>query len=890
MMTQRTGRRQLRLEWLEDRTTPATFNWLGGQANDSWFAPANWDVGGGAIPGLLDTAVLGPGTSGPVLQNLVGVPTGVTVQNLILDTGYAGVVDLAGQTLLATQGLTMRDGTLSNGTLLVDNLANQTNVEWVDGTIRDLTLEIGVLGGQPTSFIWNGGQARNSSIELSADVQTWVRDAANSSNDIFLQNTQLTNRGILYQSHSMRFESGAANAATVANYGTWDLTGGVSLRRVINLPIVDLTFENYGLFRQSTTSSCSVVLDFNNHLGGAVRVEASNSHGLFLQAKGTQDGSFFVATGSNIGFDRLSGVGGIPVGASATHTLSSTATLTGPGTYWVSYGTRLVVQNNAALTVNNLVLYSLTDNQQDTSSLEVNGQLDVQNMEWFGGTIKGSGQLTLATGGTMNIDKLIDKWLEINTFLVYGTIHWKDWDLTMKTGSNVVIEAGGQFLLECNNSIKIDAPGNSPTPEIFVRPGGFLDNVPPFMPKTIDAKIKNLGGTIGFRRGVGRLGASFEHLAGLTVLEDATLAISGDFLQEGGTVQVDDTSTLTVDGAADVIGGTLELVGGTVSAPELDLGAAATLTGYGTLAADVRTAGTVQVLGNSGVVLAVTGDFTQSGGSVTGCSGPLQVAGTLTVAGGQLTSWWWLNGITAASYTQTGGSVSAYSALAVAGPVTVSGGSLSLTTWSGAGLSAGSYTQSGGSALVQGGVGLAIAGDFRVEGGTAILRDTSGSIGGQLVAAGGTAQLAGGTVTVSGGVQVLAGGLLEIGSGSYQSGRLIGNLSNQGVVRLGAPGSGYGDWYTLTGNYTQGSGGRLVMDVEYYGAADQLAVSGTATLDGVFELQLGNPYRPGYLHWLPVLPVGSRSGTFASLVLPGGASWTPLYDGNDMIGLGLWVV
>lgn len=375
----------------------------------------------------------------------------------------------------------------------------------------------------------------------------------------------------------------------------------------------------------------------------------------------------------------------------------------------------------------------------------------------------------------------------------------------------------------------------------------------------------------------------------LLVTTNGAVEMSNDYYQLGGLARIAAGGTLVAGETATVSGGTVELIGGSLTAPALTIGSAGGLTGQGTVAADVATSGTVQVLGNSGDALVISGSFTQTGGTVSGNSGPLQVSGPLTVADGQLTSWWWLDGLTAASYSQTGGVVSACSTLAVAGAVSIAGGTLNLSPWSGSGLSAASYTQTGGTAMVQGGVGLAVSGTFQIDGGTATLRDSSGSIGGQLVVTGGQAQLAGGTITVVGGVQVQAGGLLMIGSGSYQSGRLIGNLSNAGVVRLGAVGSGYGDWYTLTGDYSQTSAGRLVMDVEYYGAADQLAVSGTATLDGVFELQLGNPYRPGYLIWLPVLPVGSRIGEFASLVLPGGANWTPVYDDNGLIGLGLWV-
>ena len=168
--------------------------------------------------------------------------------------------------------------------------------------------------------------------------------------------------------------------------------------------------------------------------------------------------------------------------------------------------------------------------------------------------------------------------------------------------------------------------------------------------------------------------------------------------------------------------------------------------------------------------------------------------------------------------------------------------------------------QGGGNLIAQGGGNLIAqgGGNFDVSGGTAA--DSSGKVK-AATAASGFIQTAGetdlnliritGPVTVNGGV--LSG-----------SGVIAGDLTvNGGYI---SPGHGAG-LLAVTGNYTQGAQGILIMENGGPSPSqfDQLQVGGLANLGGKLDIKTINGYTPDPADTFSPLGFGSVSGTFASV-------------------------
>jgi len=135
----------------------------------------------------------------------------------------------------------------------------------------------------------------------------------------------------------------------------------------------------------------------------------------------------------------------------------------------------------------------------------------------------------------------------------------------------------------------------------------------------------------------------------------------------------------------------------------------------------------------------------------------------------------------------------------------------------------------------------------------------------------------GGTFTVTGGLTIDSGGTL------VATGSIVGNVTNYGTLTVGsgtAPGS-----LSITGNYTQDSAAvlNLVLDGTTAGTGySQLAISGTATLDGTLNVSLASGYTPSSGNSFQLLTFGSSSGTFASINYPSGPTFTPSYNSGDL--------
>lgn len=127
---------------------------------------------------------------------------------------------------------------------------------------------------------------------------------------------------------------------------------------------------------------------------------------------------------------------------------------------------------------------------------------------------------------------------------------------------------------------------------------------------------------------------------------------------------------------------------------------------------------------------------------------------------------------------------------------------------------------------------------------------------------------------------------LSLGSGAtYKgSGTLTGNLFNNGGTV--APGNSPGTM-NITGNYTQGSGGTLLMEIGGLtqgvtsNGYDWLNVSGTATLGGTLQISHFGGFAPVVGNTFNLVnAAGGVSGTFGTVSQPSGYSYGRTYGAN----------
>jgi hypothetical protein len=144
-----------------------------------------------------------------------------------------------------------------------------------------------------------------------------------------------------------------------------------------------------------------------------------------------------------------------------------------------------------------------------------------------------------------------------------------------------------------------------------------------------------------------------------------------------------------------------------------------------------------------------------------------------------------------------------------------------------------------------------------------------------------------GAVTVSGGTLTMGGTItastFTINSGATAQGAATINadVTNNGTLIVGA--SGAAGRLTINGNFTQGSGGTLTMEIGGAAAGtgyDRLAISGAATLAGTLNVSYAGGFTPSSGQAFALLTDGSRSGAFGGIM---GGAWmlTPQYNSGD---------
>jgi hypothetical protein len=585
--------------------------------------------------------------------------------------------------------------------------------------------------------------------------------------------------------------------------------------------------NNAGMLIKSSPTGTGTT-EFTNLLFNNTGTIDINSGSIQLDNDGTDTGAFDVASGASLIF------------SSTNSTLSYTI---GPGAGWQGTGSLDIAGQFADLLFDTDLMVpnlNLAGGELDgTANLTVSGTLD-----WTGGTMRGSGTTTIASGATLNITGTSITSLE-RTLDNGGTTSWSSTasingagPLNNQSGGVFDMDIAEQFIPNLNNAGTVnvttgagavelpDAIVNN-TGTINVETGSFIIDYNGTSSGEFDVaagaalEFGSNNGTTGFALAPG---ATWKGSGALEIVgQFADLLVDTDFtvptlnLSAGA---IDGTAKLTVTGTLDWTAGTMQ-GSGTTTIPSgatlaMNTGTDTTLS----LQRTIENVGTTLLSGGGGVVFGGSGAFRNENGgafeatsSATfggGANGTLNNAGMFEVspgAGGTATIEPLLFENTGTIEVQTG-TATIYNADFTAGTV------LSLSQASTAKIYSGSLS---------GGTTFNVAPNAIVD----LTDGQTVTYSGTLTGSGtGTVELAGGVLDVgSGGVTLnFPGSVFQWTGGQIQA--FSGDVTNLGTITLAGSnekdftkGGTLDDFGTIiqTGTGTlglDGSGGVPVLQIE----------------------------------------------------------------------------
>ncbi|HEY3243823.1 MAG TPA: hypothetical protein VGM03_10770 [Phycisphaerae bacterium] len=626
-------------------------------------------------------------------------------------------------------------------------------------------------------------------------------------------------------------------------------------------------FNNAGTFRKSSGTGTTAVgfVPFNN--SGIVEVLAGT---LSLNAGGTSGGTFNGLPGAILRFGGGTHdlIGSSMINADTVHVTSGTVNL--DGSYQISGTSALLNLTSATLNTNSPI--AVPNYTQSGGTLTGSGNLTVsQALTWSGGTMAGSG-MTQANA-VLTISNYSTTKNTTRNLVNNGTATWTGGTLGLSAGATFTNAPGRLF--DDQQGANLNPSGlpqdnnitwsSGPQPGVFNNVGTFrkssgmgTTNVS-FVPFNNSGIVEVLAGTLNLTAG-GTSSGIFNGVPG------ATLRFGG------GTHDLTSASAINAH-TVHVASGTLN-VGGLYQMA-------------GTSGLLNLTNGTIAVDSSQPVIVP---NYTQTGGTLTGSSA-FHVTGLLEFAGGTMSG---------SGSTNANGSlnISNYSTTKNITRTFVNNGT---ATWTGGtlGINAGATFTNALGALFddqqganqnpsgipqdnnitwssgpQTGV-FNNAGTFRKSSGsgTTNISFVPFNNSGTLEVLAGTLAFGTGGMTQTAGETILNGGNIQTSTPiALQGGTLRGNGTITGSVNSSggtvAPGLSPG-MLTISGNYT--NNGTLAIELGGTTAGngfDVLAVGGTATLGGTLQVTLVNSFNPPPGTTYQILTAGTRNGIFANVSTP----------------------
>ena len=835
-------------------TAPANVKAWANAAGGNWSVGSNWS--GGTVPALTDT----------VWIKLAGSYT----VNLDVNATVARL-EMGGPSGAQTLQLTTNTLTLAGPGVLASN--------------TQLTLNGGVLRGAGTlstagGFTWLAGQLGGDGGTLSAGGVTILGGATTHS---FINHT-LEVAGTGTWSGTAQFNTGSSATIRVPVGGSLDVQGDGLF--AFNQGGATSRLEVFGTVTRSVSSGTF-------SFGGAVDNSGSvtvSSGTMALGGGGSSAGNFIVGAGATLGF------GG------GTHALSTTGTITGPGTVAVNGGTVNAAGVVSLAGAGGIQISSGTFNYSSTNpgttpnltlsggvlGGSVVGLLNVTNaMTWSGGGMTGSGGTTrVAAGGSLAMGGATTLTFTNYVLELGGTGTWSG-TASMNSGSGATLRvlAGGTLDLQADVSFHFNQGGiqsrfhNQGTVNRTTGTGTF----------TVSSLFDN-DGAVSVQSGLLSL------LGGGTSTGSHTAAAGGVLSYDGGTHTLSAASSITGAGVVRSTGGA------TATAGSLSVTGAGILGVLGG-AFDYDGAGTatLQNLAINGGTLGGSGLITVSG-AMNFISGGTSGTGTTRVLPGGI-----LNISTAATKSMVGyrlenagtGTWAAGNFNSGSGAIlrNLAGGTLDIS----AGVvfnynlgGAAPAVENAGT-LIKSGTGIAVMGaPFVNTGSVSVTGDTlrisaGGSLGSSLAATTGTIDLNSGSYTLVPGMSLTGAGGLYLNGATLTIAAANDSVSVENLRFDNGTINGAGILRIVTAFQWNGGGLGGTTTTRILPAASATLAGGTKALtgavlenDGTFSWTLGslNTGSAGTIRNLPGRTI-TTTGTLAMAYNQGGAP--PVLDNQGTL-------
>lgn len=615
---------------------------------------------------------------------------------------------------------------------------------------------------------------------------------------------------------------------TIQSTGSLELvSGSVSGSNPLN---------NNGTIQMTGSGLVTMSPIVNNNASGTVTVSSGT---LSLGGGGTGNGPFDIAGGAVLDFP------------SGSYTMTPNGTVHGAGTLSVSGGT---------LSIGGVTApggFALS-----AGTLTGAGFLSVTNtMTWSGGTITGTGGAELAGTGTATLSGADGTMtLDGRTFNDYGMMTYTSPVNPLLLTNSAALSVYGTFDIESDGFIA----GVSPN-ALNVFPNGFLVKGGGTGTAVINPQLTN-NATVFGAVGTLEISGGGTHNGSFFAGTGATVAFTGGTTVLNGTENGDGTFDFGGSGSSTINSSY------SVRTTKIEGAANVTFNNDGQTTDFVFDGGTLDLADTTFLM----------NGSGTWSDGTIKDTGTFKVAGGAM--------LTIDAF---GGSPTLDTAtLRNEGTVNYTAASPRFLTLSNNALidNAGTFDLQGDQPI---NVGVIIVGAAKKR-----VRVTSA--GAPTIANSGTFQKSccTGTTNIqpdldnSGAIKALSGTIEADGAFSQTAGSTTlgpGNMTSSNIFNMSGgtlagagtftgdvnnsggnvtPGSSPGT-LTITGNYTQGSGGTMTIELAgpAAGQFDQVNVSGGVTLDGTLDVSLLS-YTPANGTVFPVLTFASRTGDFAVKNLP----------------------
>jgi autotransporter-associated beta strand protein len=639
---QRSLRRSLHLESLEERSLLATYTWTGA-TNTNWNTDTNWlgnvkpVAGAGPDTLVFATANLTGAANYTSNNDIAGLTQAFNIQITDTDTAAGKDFSLTGTAVnLGSGGLT--NSTAGTTTIANLNVAAPATITSATGT---LTISTALALGSNALTIDNAGAVTLSAVITGSGDLTKNNTGGLtiSGNNAAYTGNVILNRGTTQISNANAL--GTAAGSTTLNFNSADNGGNGT---VLQLNTITVAAEPLKMVSNSVGNSHRVTLlgsGAANGWGGPITVEGTDLNQFVQSGTGTFtiSGSIsagpagFTGTtffrGAGAGLGNVTGVFNMPAG-SFNRTDSSVWQISSTGNNWA---TTSIATGELRMGIANALPATAPVSMGQTG-----GNTPTLNLSGFSQTIAGltnastaSGTLTItsAAAATLTIDMPTS-----TSFALAGT------SAPLISGAVALVKTGaGTLTLGGANTYSGNTSINGGTLKLaaaaVIPDGAGKGNLAIGAAGTLD--VNGFAETVNGLSGAGTVDNTSATAVTFTVGgNNGGGAFDGVIKNSGGgalALTKTGTGTLTLGGANAYTGATTVDGGLTVNGSitsNVTLNAAATLQGSGTITGSLTSAGTVSPgSGATTGILTINGDFATTAGSVNfDISAPYLTAGS----------------------------------------------------------------------------------------------------------------------------------------------------------------------------------------------------------------------------------------------------------------------